>query len=155
MPMLGELIHTGQFVLTKECEQSYWQIKNYRYEDLTPAQKDKGTEAKPLKKDVDLVDGWQYIASRRLPTAELRPVPSGAAATGDFAELDLANAKVEALIAGGLDPDSATVQDARNAAQDLEDRLLGRQFRDIAADAAKRARGEHRYAKSSAVRGLA
>jgi PBSX family phage terminase large subunit len=64
LPALGEMIHKGFFVVTAECEQLYEQIKHYRYEDLSPDQLKKGVEAKPFKKNVDLVDAAQYISSR-------------------------------------------------------------------------------------------
>lgn len=69
LPSLAELIHTGRFIVTKECEQLYEQIKNYRYEDLTPDQVSKGVEAKPFKRNVDLVDATQYITSRWISPA--------------------------------------------------------------------------------------
>jgi PBSX family phage terminase large subunit len=61
---LGQLIFQRRFVVTRECPRLFEQLQNYRWEDLTPQQRAKGTEAKPLKKDVDLVDAAQYIASR-------------------------------------------------------------------------------------------
>lgn len=153
MPMLGELIHTNQFVITKELEQSYWQIKNYRYEDLTPAQREKGNQAKPLKKDVDLVDGWQYIASRRLPDPEIKPIQPGDPRAGTHASVQQLRRKAAAL-ASVLGPDDVEVQNARDAANDLEDMLLGTQLKDIAAQAARQARGEHRHHRSAATRGF-
>lgn len=66
LPALGQLIHQRRFVVTSDCMQLFNQIQQYRYEDLTPSQVDKGTEAKPLKRDVDLVDAAQYIASRHV-----------------------------------------------------------------------------------------
>ena len=74
---LGQLIYQGRFKCTTECPRLYEQILNYRWEDLTPLQQEKGRTAKPLKKDVDLVDAAQYavsnyvappkVASRRTP----------------------------------------------------------------------------------------
>lgn len=61
---LGLLIAQRRFVCTEDCMELFNQIQNYRWEDLTPEQREKGREAKPLKKDVDLVDAAQYIASR-------------------------------------------------------------------------------------------
>lgn len=72
MPALGELIHSNRFKITKELEMAYEQIKQYRYEDLTPDQISKGVEAKPFKKNVDLVDATQYIASRWVSPAPTR-----------------------------------------------------------------------------------
>jgi PBSX family phage terminase large subunit len=66
LPALAELIHRGQFVITKELERTYEQIKQYRYEDLTPDQIGRGVEAKPFKRHVDLVDATQYVASRHI-----------------------------------------------------------------------------------------
>lgn len=73
LPSLGELIHVGRFRVTKECEMLYEQIKNYRYEDLTPEQIGRGVEAKPFKRSVDLVDATQYITSRWVSPAITRP----------------------------------------------------------------------------------
>jgi PBSX family phage terminase large subunit len=151
LPMLGELIHTGQFVVTKELEQSYWQIKNYRYEDLSPVQREKGAEAKPLKKEVDLVDGWQYIASRRLPDPKIKPIDPDAQATGLNAELEGLRAKAQLAREAGH---AAVADETEAAAQDLEDRLLGTDLREIAEAAAKKARGEHRHPRSAATRGF-
>jgi hypothetical protein len=75
MPMLGQLIHTEMIAVTEECMQTYEQIQQYRYEDLTPTQREKGAEAKPLKKDVDLVDASQYISSRWIPEPKPAPRP--------------------------------------------------------------------------------
>lgn len=72
---LGELIANGRFVVTNECVRIYEQLLNYRYEDLTPAQMDRGTTAKPLKKDVDLVDAAQYAVSRYVPPAKVEKPP--------------------------------------------------------------------------------
>lgn len=69
LPALGELIHGSRFLVTEELELTYEQIKQYRYEDLTPNQIEKGVEAKPLKKNVDLVDTAQYVASRWISPA--------------------------------------------------------------------------------------
>lgn len=74
LPPLGELIHTKRFKVTKELEGVYEQLKNYRYEDLTPNQIEKGVEAKPLKRNVDLVDAVQYISSRWISPAVTRPL---------------------------------------------------------------------------------
>jgi PBSX family phage terminase large subunit len=66
IPALGQLIHTGRFVLTTECPMTYEAIKGYRWEDITPAQRSKGVDPRevPLKKDEHLVDCSQYLASR-------------------------------------------------------------------------------------------
>jgi PBSX family phage terminase large subunit len=70
---LGELIAQGRFVVTTECPQLYEQLLNYRWDDLTPAQVARGTEAKPLKKDVDLVDAAQYAISNYVPPPKIKP----------------------------------------------------------------------------------
>lgn len=75
LPMLGQLIHTEAIAVTEECVQTYEQIQQYRYEDLTPAAIEKGTVAKPLKKDVDIVDAAQYIASRWIPEPKQAAAP--------------------------------------------------------------------------------
>jgi hypothetical protein len=151
MPMLGELIHRGQWVVTKECEQLYWQIKNYRYEDLTPTMREKGNEAKPLKKDVDLVDAAQYIASRKLPDMEIKPIDPLAQAVGEDAELVALRAKAQAFRDAGQ---AGLAEDAEMAAMDLEDRLGGIGLREIAQQAARAARGADHQRPTAGVRGL-
>jgi PBSX family phage terminase large subunit len=61
---LGSLIAQGRFVVTEDCMQTFEQIQQYRWEDLTPDQRERGKDPKPLKKNVDLVDAAQYIACR-------------------------------------------------------------------------------------------
>ena len=70
---LGQLIHQGRFKCTTECPRLYEQLLNYRWEDLTPMQVAKGREAKPLKKDVDLVDAAQYVISNYVPPPKVKP----------------------------------------------------------------------------------
>lgn len=82
---LGQLIHVPdggrpRFVVTDECMKTFEQIKGYRWQDLTPLQKEKGTEAKPLKKDVDLVDAAQYIATKYIAPPKVQPPKSDAEA---------------------------------------------------------------------------
>lgn len=66
IPALGQLIAQGRFKLTTECPLTYEAIKNYRWEDITPAMRAKGVDPKdtPLKKNDHLVDCAQYVASR-------------------------------------------------------------------------------------------
>lgn len=73
IPALGQLIHLGQFVVTRNCAQTFEAIKNYKWEDLTPAQRAKGLDPKetPLKKDDHLVDCAQYLTSRWMKPAKL------------------------------------------------------------------------------------
>lgn len=59
---LGSLIPKRRFVVTSDCMQTFEQIQQYRYGDLTPAQVERGTDAKPKKNNVDLVDAAQYVA---------------------------------------------------------------------------------------------
>lgn len=61
---LGQLIEQRRFVVTEDCMQTFEQLQQYRWEDLTPDQRERGKEAKPLKKNVDLVDAAQYVACR-------------------------------------------------------------------------------------------
>lgn len=70
---LGELIYQGRFVVTSECPRLYEQILNYQWEDLSPAQRAKGKSAKPLKKDVDLVDAAQYVISNYVAPPPVQP----------------------------------------------------------------------------------
>lgn len=73
---LGELIANGRFVVTNECPRLYEQILSYQWEDLTPTQIEKGRVAKPLKKDVDLVDAAQYAVSQYIAPPPVEPKPS-------------------------------------------------------------------------------
>jgi PBSX family phage terminase large subunit len=73
---LGQLIHSRRFVITEDCPETYKQIVNYRYEDLTPTMRLKGGEPKPLKKDVDLVDAAQYCSSRFIAAPKFRQYAS-------------------------------------------------------------------------------
>lgn len=66
IPMLGQMIHAGRFVVTSDCPQTYESIKNYKWEDISPTQRAKGIDPpeRPLKKNDHLVDCAQYLASR-------------------------------------------------------------------------------------------
>lgn len=71
IPMLGNLLDTHRFALTRACPKTAEQIENYRWEDLTAAMKQKlGEHAeeygpeKPVKVNDDLVDTAQYLSSR-------------------------------------------------------------------------------------------
>lgn len=80
VPMLGNLITNKQFVVTKECMETYEQIKNYQWTDLTPMQRARGEDApaKVLKKNVDLVDCAQYVSSRWIkPMKKVIPKATG------------------------------------------------------------------------------
>jgi PBSX family phage terminase large subunit len=72
LPALAQLIHTRRFVVTEDCMQTFEQLKKYQWQDLTPSQQERGVEAKPLKKDVDLVDAAQYIACRYIKPPKAR-----------------------------------------------------------------------------------
>lgn len=66
IPMLGNLIHTKRFKVTKNCPHTYEAIKNYRWEELSAQMRAKGIDApeKPLKSGDHPVDCAQYLASR-------------------------------------------------------------------------------------------
>lgn len=66
IPALGQLITMRRFLLTPNCPQTYEAIKDYQWEDLTTAMKQKGVDApeRPLKSNDHLVDCSQYVASR-------------------------------------------------------------------------------------------
>lgn len=66
IPALGQLIFLQRFKVTTDCPQTYEQIKNYQWKDLTPTQRARGEDAPetPLKKNSHLVDCAQYISSR-------------------------------------------------------------------------------------------
>lgn len=70
---LGTLIAQRRFVCTNDCPRLYEQILNYRWADLTPAQIERGKEAQPVKKDVDLVDAAQYAVSRYVAPPKVKP----------------------------------------------------------------------------------
>jgi PBSX family phage terminase large subunit len=73
---MGELIAQGRLVVTSECPRTYEQILNYQWEDLSPAQRARGKSAKPLKKDVDLVDATQMATSNYVPPPKVKPAGS-------------------------------------------------------------------------------
>jgi hypothetical protein len=60
------------------CPQTYEQIRDYKWEDLTPTQRAKEIDApeRPLKKNEHLVDCAQYLSSRwSRPMADPLPRP--------------------------------------------------------------------------------
>lgn len=73
IPSLGQLIFLRRFVVTSNCPQTYEQIKNYQWKDLTPTQRARGEDAPetPLKKNSHLVDCAQYVASRYVAPAKV------------------------------------------------------------------------------------
>lgn len=75
IPALGQMIHLRRFVLTRNCPQTYEQIKNYKWEDITPAMRAKGVDApeKPVKRNDHLVDCAQYLCSRWVPPQRVKP----------------------------------------------------------------------------------
>lgn len=77
IPMLGQLITLQRFVVTENCMQTYEAIKDYRWEDMSPAMKKKGADPKdtPLKKDDHLVDCAQYLSSRWVQPLSVKPPP--------------------------------------------------------------------------------
>lgn len=71
IPMLGTLIKSGRFKVTRDCQRTFDQIQAYRWEDLTATMRQKlGSHAEdyapeePLKVFDDLVDCGQYLSSR-------------------------------------------------------------------------------------------
>lgn len=77
IPMLGQMIVMGRFVVTENCMQTFDQIKNYRWEDVTPAMRAKGVDPKetPHKANDHLVDCAQYVCSRYVAPDPFRPPP--------------------------------------------------------------------------------
>lgn len=73
VPALGQLISTGRFKVTKDCPRTFEEVQNYRWEDLTPAQRARGANPreKPLSKNDHLVDCSQYLASRWIKVPDL------------------------------------------------------------------------------------
>jgi len=77
IPALGQLIHQRKFVLTKDCPMTFDQIRDYRWEDITPVQRAKGYQPedgveRPVKVNDHLVDCAQYLASRWSRPLEMR-----------------------------------------------------------------------------------
>lgn len=70
---LGQLIHQGRFKVTTDCPRLYDKIKAYHWADLTPRARELGTEAKPDKKEVDLVDAAQYLCCAYIKPPALEP----------------------------------------------------------------------------------
>lgn len=70
---LGQLIATRRFVLTDRCPLTFEALKQYQYEDLTPAARAKGEDPKqkPLKKNTHLVECAQYLAGRSVPMSKI------------------------------------------------------------------------------------
>ncbi len=66
IPMLGQLIAMKRFLVTPSCPMTYEAVKEYQWEDLTTAARQKGVDApeRPLKDNDHLVDCAQYLASR-------------------------------------------------------------------------------------------
>lgn len=85
IPALGSLILQNRFVVTKDCPMTYEAIKDYKWADLTPAQRAKGEDPRevPVKKNDHLVDCAQYLSSRWIKPLPLeRPeVPEAEALT--------------------------------------------------------------------------
>jgi hypothetical protein len=79
IPMLGQLIHLRKFVVAREtCPMTYEQVRDYKWEDLTPMQRAKGVDApeRPKKFNEHLVDCSQYISSRWVqPMTDPLPKP--------------------------------------------------------------------------------
>jgi len=69
IPALGQMIEMGRFKLSKNCPKTFEAIKDYRWAELTPQQKQKKVDAseKPVKFNDHLVDCSQYIASSHVP----------------------------------------------------------------------------------------
>jgi len=76
LPVLGQAIAMGRFVLTDDCPMTFDQIKNYRWEDLTPAMIKKGADPKetPHKTNDHLVDCSQYLAAQYLAPQKVQLV---------------------------------------------------------------------------------
>lgn len=73
---LGSLITQGRFVLTTDCPQTFEQIRNYKWQDISPIRRARGEDPpeKPLKRHVDLVDAAQYCATQYIvPMKDARP----------------------------------------------------------------------------------
>jgi PBSX family phage terminase large subunit len=79
IPALGQLIHNQQFVVTRDCPQIFEQLRDYRWEDLTPQQRARGYSdedrpERPVKVNDHLVDCAQYLASRWMKPLDI-PTP--------------------------------------------------------------------------------
>lgn len=108
LPMLGQMIVQGRFKVTTDCVRAYEQIRDYRWADLTPAQRTAGTEAKPLKKNTHIVDTAQYVCSRYIQAPR---VAAGTAPVmddpGDQRKADF-NAEIQKAIRKKLGTRTAT-----------------------------------------------
>jgi PBSX family phage terminase large subunit len=77
IPALGHLISLGRFKVTKECPMTYEAIRDYRWADLSPAQRARGEDApqRPHKHNDHLPDCGQYVSSRYIQTPKGLLVP--------------------------------------------------------------------------------
>lgn len=75
IPALGQLIAQRRFLLTPDCPMTFEAVKNYQWEDLTTAMKQKGIDApeRPLKKNDHLVDCGQYLAGKFITPQRFAP----------------------------------------------------------------------------------
>lgn len=75
IPALGRLIHDKRFVVTANCPRTFEAIRDYKWEDLTPAQRARGEDPheRPIKKNDHLVDCSQYLSCLYLPPVDLKP----------------------------------------------------------------------------------
>lgn len=77
IPMLGQMIALGRFKVTTACPMTFEQIREYRWADITPAQRARGEDPpeRPHKKNEHLVDCAQYLCSRYITTPKGIIVP--------------------------------------------------------------------------------
>lgn len=68
IPVLGNLIHRKQFVVTEACPMTFESIRDAKWRDLTPTQRAREEDApnKPLKRNRHLCDCAEYVASKFL-----------------------------------------------------------------------------------------
>lgn len=73
IPALGQLITQQRFVVSRRCVKTFEAIRDYQWQDLTPAQRSRGEDPqeKPLKKNTHLVECAQYLASRKVPMKKI------------------------------------------------------------------------------------
>jgi PBSX family phage terminase large subunit len=76
IPALGNLIASRRFVVTPNCPIAYEQIKNAKWEDITPAMRTRGIDPpeRPVKKDDHVSNCAEYLATRWVtPMKEVLP----------------------------------------------------------------------------------
>lgn len=66
IPALQQLVHQNKFVVTPDCPITFEQMREYKWEDISPTARTRGQDPpeKPVKGNDHLVDCAQYLAGR-------------------------------------------------------------------------------------------